>query len=198
LFRDSVIPSAKQIGFATTIYALVSLLLTGVSLIISPVMSRVGTFRPVETIPGHLALIALLALLLGAAVVITERRLDLVLLLSIPTFAILTDLDHLPSIVGVAQPIRPAHSLVFAAMAAFLIVVSLRRLDMGFAALSGFSAHLVVDTGVIPPVSPLSFMYVNLSGLHLYFAVGAVTFAILSGLISKERGRHDAYGLQHR
>ena len=171
----------------SAMYVLVALLFTGMAQLVSPVSSELGTLRELTTIPGHLSLILGFGLLLGLCVSIVQFRFDPTLTLIIPVLAILTDVDHLPSILGVMQPIRPAHSFVFAAAIAVLIFLVLRRPDLSVAALSGFSAHLAIDTGLFPPFSPLSFTYYDLGGLRAYFIAAAVFFALLAGLLAKKR-----------
>lgn len=183
---------SSQVGVllaALVLYVSLALLFTGVAQLVSPPASQTGTFRAVATIPGHVLLIFAFAAALGIAVTAVEWRFDPVLLLLVPATAVLTDVDHLPSFLGFLQPIRPAHSFLFVALAAFLVYLALRRADVSLAVVSGFAAHMSVDTGVFPPFSPLSFAYYGLSGFRPYFAVAALGFALLAGLLARSRSK---------
>ena len=174
------------------IYAAMVLVFTAISLFTAPQGSQTGIFRPVSTIPYHEVLLILLGIGLGlaASVFLWGRNWAFVFL--IPALVVLTDLDHLPSYLKWAQPIRPAHSFIFILLTVALIVMVIRRRDVEFVSLSAFFAHLSIDTGVFPPFSPVDFTYYNLNEFRIPFLVAAIAFALGAGYVSrKSRGRVD-------
>lgn len=181
---------------ASALYVFLVLFFTAVAMYVSPASSQIGTLRSLSTIPGHELAILGFAILLGLAAPAIQRRLDFTLTLMILAFSVLTDVDHLPSALGVLQPIRPAHSVFFAGSAALLLLLVLRRPDVSLAALSGFSAHLAVDTGVFPLFSPFSFVYYSLNSYRVYLVVFAVAFSLLAGLLARRAGSGRALRLK--
>jgi hypothetical protein len=165
------------------LYASLVLLFTVISLYISPQASQTGTFRALAAIPPHLLTLIGGGAILGLLAFAVFRRLDLVLL--IPSVVVLTDLDHLPSALGIAQPIRPAHSIVFIVTAFVLVAIIIKRLDLSFAVMSGFFVHLSIDTGQFPPFSPLSFDYYVLGNYTIIFVGLALVSALVAGYLGK-------------
>jgi hypothetical protein len=155
----------------------------------APPASQVGTLRAIQTIPVHEAELAACGVLLAFLPSLAARRLNYGMLLLIPAVVILTDLDHLPSMVGMLQPIRPAHSIVFLMTSVLLVLVTVRRGDLGAAVASGFFAHLSVDTGVFPALSPFSFTYYEIASYRLYFVTGAILLALFAGYLDGRRKR---------
>jgi hypothetical protein len=173
--------------FTVVLYASLELLVTLISLYTRPQGSLVGVFRSADTIPLHLLYLFLGGVALGLLYVLVFRRFDLGLVLLIPTIVVLTDLDHLPSALGIDQPIRPTHSLIFVAVAFVLVATVIRRLDLSFAVMSGFFAHLAVDTGLFPPFSPVSFNYYTLGDYQPAFIALALSSALVAGYLGKRR-----------
>lgn len=90
---------------------------------------------------------------------------------------------------GLAQPIRPTHSVIFIASAVILVAIIIRRADMEAAIMSGFFAHLAIDTGLFLAFSPVDFTYYDLSSYQSLFIVAAVVCAVAAGFFaSKRRG----------
>jgi hypothetical protein len=177
----------RPVLLTIVLYASLDLLVTLISLYVRPPGSLVGVFRPVSLIPLHVFYLALGGVALSLIAGITYRRLDLGLVILIPSIVVLTDLDHLPSALGMVQPIRPTHSLVFVAVAFVLVATVIRRLDLSFAVMSGFFAHLTVDTGLFPPLSPISFDYYNLGDYQPVFIALAVSSALVAGYLGGRR-----------
>ena len=171
------------------LYASLALVFTGVSMVTRPPGSLVGVLRPLGEIPSHVLLLAAGGVALGLLATLGLRRFDLWLWVLIPSIVVLTDLDHLPSALGLVQPVRPVHSLVFLAVAFVLVATIIRRPDLAFAVMSGFFAHLGVDTGIFPPFSPLSFAYYELAGYQLEFLLLASASALVAGLLGRRRTR---------
>jgi hypothetical protein len=165
------------------LYASLVLLFTIISLYASPRASQTGTFRALTAIPPHLLELAVGGAVLGLLVYTISRKLDLVLV--IPSVVVLTDLDHLPSALGIAQPIRPAHSIIFIVTAFIVVATIIKRLDLSFAVMSGFFIHLSIDTGEFPPFSPLSFHYYELGSYLAIFATLAVASALIAGYLGR-------------
>jgi hypothetical protein len=174
---------------ASVVYAAMVLLFTLISLYTAPQASQSGTFRPFPTIPLHVLILVSLGLGLGLTASAVRRRLDLGLAILVPALVVLTDLDHLPSYFGLAQPIRPAHSFIFILCTVALMATVIRKRDVELATLSAFFAHLSVDTGVFPPFSPVSFQYYDLGEFRTSFVVAAVAFALAAGLATNQN-RH--------
>ena len=177
----------RTVVITCLVYSAMVLLFTTVSLFIAPHESQVGTFRSVATIPSHELVLVLLGLVLGLAVSVVLRKLDLGFVILIPALVVLTDLDHLPSYFSLAQPIRPAHSIIFILVTVAVMAMVIRRTDIELASLSAFFAHLSIDTGVFPPFSPISFQYYALSQFTIPFLAAAVSFAVAAGLVNNHR-----------
>ena len=169
------------------IYALLVLLFTLISLFVSPAASRTGVFRQVDAIPAHLALLAAGGVLLSLLTYAVYRRFDLNLAVLIPSVVILTDLDHLPSALGIAQSVRPAHSILLVGVAFVVVATIIRRLDFSFAVMAGFFAHVGIDTGIFAPFSPLSFTYYTITDYRWGFLGLAVVSALAAGYLAKRR-----------
>ena len=177
----------RPVLLTIVLYASLDLLVTLISLYTRPPGSLVGVFRSLDTIPLHLFFLALGGVALSLLSVLVFRRFDLGLIVLIPSVVILTDLDHLPSALGIDQPIRPTHSFIFIAVAFVLVATVIRRLDLSFAVMSGFFAHLTVDTGLFPPLSPVSFTYYSLGEYQPVFIALAVSSALVAGYLGKRR-----------
>jgi len=177
----------RPVLLTVVLYASLDLLVTFISLYTQPKGGLVGVFRSADTIPLHLFFLALGGVALGLLSILVFRRFDLGLVVLIPSIVILTDLDHLPSALGIDQPIRPTHSLVFIAVAFVLVATVIRRPDLSFAVMSGFFAHLAVDTGLFPPFSPISFNYYTLGDYQPAFIALALSSALVAGYLGKRR-----------
>ena len=175
----------RMIAAATVIYALAVLAFTGVGLLASTPGSQTGSLRTLNSIPGHLLLLCLFGISLGLLGSLAARRVHLGMIVLIPTLVVVTDLDHLPSALGIAQPIRPAHSFVFIVAVVAVMAMTIRRGDLEAATVSAFFAHLTVDTGEFAPFAPFSFSYFGLSNYKVELAAVAVASAVVAGLIAK-------------
>jgi hypothetical protein len=155
----------------------------------APPESQVGGVRPANTIPAHLAELAGFGLLLGLAAAIFCGRKGLPLVFLAPTLIILLDLDHLPIYLGIAQPIRPAHSIVFVVTALALTAIVIKRLEIDLVVVSATLGHLGVDTGLFPPFSPFSFVYIQLDPYKAPLLIGAISAAIAAGVVLRQRSK---------
>jgi hypothetical protein len=136
-----------------------------------------------DTIPGHLAELAAFGLLLGVGGMAVYGRKGLHLVFLTPVLTVLLDIDHLPSYLGLAEPIRPAHSFVFIAVALAATAITIKALDIELVMASAFMGHLAVDTGLFAPFSPISYGYIQLDPYKLPFAAGAVLCAVAAGVV---------------
>jgi hypothetical protein len=177
----------KATVLAILLFAATVGVFTIVSLFVSPPGSQTGQLRAISAIPDHLALLVVGGVVLGSLPSIIYRRLDLALLVSIPIFVVLVDLDHLPIALGIAQPVRPAHSIIFIATVFVLMTTIIKRLDLSFAAMSGFFAHVGIDSGVFAPWAPLSFDYYDLTDYRWIFVSLAVASVVVSGYFAKRK-----------
>ncbi len=169
------------------VFAALILAFTVYGVVGSPQEAQVGTPRPYSAIPVHLAELILFGGLLAGASAILYGRKGLPLLFLTPSLVVLLDLDHLPAYIGLAQPIRPAHSFVFILTALVFTGIILRRIDLELVLASSFMGHLGVDTGLFPPLSPISFEYVQVDPYRVPLLVGSVTFALLAGFYRRKR-----------
>src|SRR2546426_151675 len=171
------------------VYAFLVLLFTFLSLHLSPSDSQIGKFRAKNTIPDHLLILAGSGALLGLLSSLVYRRLDLTIAALIPISVIILDLDHLPSFLGISQPIRPAHSIIFLLVSFALIFALVRRLDLPLAMVSGFFAHSGVDTGLFAPFSPIVFDYYTITDYRWVFLVLAVASSLAAGYYAKRESQ---------
>ena len=180
-------PSWRKILYAIVVYVGVALIFTALGLLLAPQAAQVGGTRPEETIPGHLAELAVFGLLLGlgSTVIYGIKGLPLAFLTTVLTVAL--DIDHLPAYLGYAETIRPAHSLVFAIAAMAITAITIKELDIELVVASSFMAHMAVDTGLFAPFSPITFGYVELGPYRLLFAAGAVVCALAAGVVLRIR-----------
>ena len=125
----------------------------------------------------------------GLVASLSRRTIDLSLVTLGLAFVPLLDLDHLPSVLGVEQPIRPAHSLGFLAIGLVVLyfVAARGRPEIPVIAASAFLAHIASDTGLFAFYVPVSFNYVSLNEFRIPFALGAVGLAILAGYLKSRR-----------
>lgn len=163
------------------IYAALILAFTLVGMAVAPAEAQVGAARPASAIPVHLAELVGFGVLVGCMSAVLCGRRGLPMLLLMPILVALLDLDHLPAYLGLAQPIRPAHSLVFILVALVCTAIILRRLDLELILVSSFTGHLGVDEGLFAPFSPLSFDYTQLDPYKIPLLVCAVATALLAG-----------------
>lgn len=191
-------PLWKSALYAGFIYMGAALGFTALGVAIGPSEAQVGGTRPGGTIPVHLAELAAFGLLLGLGSMAIYGRKGVPLALLTPALTVLLDIDHLPAYLGFAQPIRPAHSIVFIVVALAATAITIKELDIDLVLLSAFMGHMAVDTGLFPPFSPLSFTYVQLDPYKLPFAAGAVLCAVGAGIILRRRHRiTDVEGLEN-
>jgi hypothetical protein len=179
----------RTLVVACVVYGGMALLFTLISLYTAPRSAQIGTFRPVQTIPLHVLILALLGLGLGLALSVALRKLDFGLVVLLPALVVLTDLDHLPAYLGLAQPIRPAHSIIFIICAVALMAMVIRKAGVELVSLSAFFAHLSVDMGVFPAFSPVSFHYYIIGEFRIPALLAAVAFALVAGLAMKHKGQ---------
>ena len=171
---------------AVGIYAGLILAFTLVSLRVAVPPSEVGHLRTLDTIPSHLALLAVGGVLLGLAAAAVHRHVDLRLMVLIPTFVVLTDLDHLPSALDISQPVRPAHSFFFALAVFVLIAAATKDYGLSFAALAGFFGHIGVDTGEFAFFSPVSYQdYYTNPDYQVAFIAVALACTFVAGYFLK-------------
>ena len=181
--------TVRSAALAILAYAILVLLFTVISLYLSPSETQLGKFRAKDTIPEHLVILAGFGVLLGLVSLLVYRRLDLKLTVLIPIFVIILDLDHLPSALGVAQPIRPAHSIIFLLVAFPVLFALVRRLDLPFAMASGYVAHSGVDTGLFAPFSPFLFDYYTITDYRWVFLALAVACSLGAGYFAKRHSQ---------
>jgi len=177
----------RAILWTVLIYAGVELAFTILSLRTSAPGSQTGVFRQLSAIPNHLGDLVGFGIALGLLGSLVYRRLDLNLLVLVPVLVVLTDLDHLPSALGMSQPIRPAHSIIFIVAVVAILALVIRRPDIEAATVAAFFAHLSIDTGQFPAFSPVSFVYYDLSSYQFEMVASAIIAVLVAGYLGRRR-----------
>jgi hypothetical protein len=162
-----------------------TVLVTAVSILISPQDFKVGVFRPVNTIAPHEFILVLGSILLGVISSLGYKKFALDLTVISVLGVVLLDLDHLPSFLGISQPIRPAHSFVLFSLFIFTLCMMRLPFDKILILSSAFLIHNGVDTGIFPVFWPILNYYYSLADFKYYLIFSGVTLAYLSGLIKK-------------
>jgi hypothetical protein len=175
----------RAVFWTVVIYAAMVLAFTAVSLRTSPPESQTGVLRTLSAIPEHVVYLGGFGVVLGLVGSVIYRRLDLNLIILIPVLVLFTDLDHLPSALGLSQPVRPAHSLIFIVAVIATLALLIRRRDVEAATVSAFFAHLSVDTGVFAPFAPISFVYYSLSAYQPVIIAAAIISALAAGYLGR-------------
>jgi len=152
--------------------------------------ARIGTLRPLGTIPPKALELVLVGVGVGLAACLGARRLDYSLVGLAVAFVALLDIDHLPSVLGVDQPIRPAHSFAFLALEVLALGVAFRRRpEVVLVAVAAFFGHVAGDTGIFALFAPFSFDYTSIDPYKVPFAVVATLLALTAGYVSRRRQR---------
>ena len=180
---------AKSILVAVALYAALILVFTVAGMGLAPAEAQVGATRPASAIPLHLTELVGFGFLLGGLSAVGYGRKGLPMVLAAPFLVALLDLDHVPAYIGLAQPIRPAHSVVFILVALVCTAIVLRRLDFELILVSSFTGHLGIDQGLFAPFSPFSFDYVQLDPYRIPLLACSVVSAILVGYLWRREGR---------
>jgi hypothetical protein len=178
-------PYTKQVFLTAGIFSGLVLVFTFISLFVSPRQAEIGTARLLDTIPAHEIELVALGVVLGAIALGVYGKGGLLGALLLPALVLLLDLDHIPAFLGLAQPIRPAHSLVFLAVDVTITTIILMRLDFALIGMSAFMGHLGIDSGVVPPYSPFSFHYVQLAPYHYALIFGSVISSLAAGYLMR-------------
>ena len=185
--KASAATSWKTALYVVLLFVAVVLAFTLLGTITSPQLAQVGGTRPDETIPVHIVELGVFGLLLGAAFVVIAGRNALPLVVAAASMTVLLDLDHLPAYLGYAEPIRPAHSLVFIVVVLAIMATTIKMLEIDLIVMSASLGHMAVDTGQFAPLSPFSFAYVQLDPYRISFAVVAVLCAVAAGLVLRPK-----------
>jgi hypothetical protein len=177
----------KEVLVTGGIFSGLALAFTAVSLLASPQAANIGSARPFSTIPTHEIELLAAGVILGVLALAAFGRGGVATALLLPALVVLLDLDHLPSFLGIAQPIRPAHSLVFLFADVVITTIILMRFDFSLIAVSAFTGHLGIDTGLVPPFSPFSFQYFQLDPYRVPLIVASAFFAFAAGYIMRRK-----------
>ena len=178
----------RQVLITGVLFIALDLIFTVLALLTAPASANIGTARAMSTVPFHELELGVAGLVLGVVAVWIYGRGGAAPALLLPSLVILLDLDHTPALLGLAQPIRPAHSLLFLALDVTITTIILRRVDFGLLVVSAFSGHIGVDTGVIPPYSPVSFQYVGIAPYHALMLAISVLAAFSAGYFMRRKG----------
>lgn len=163
----------------------IDLVVTVLFLGVSGTGARIGTLRPVNTIPSKVLELLLVGGGVGLVASLAAKKLDVSLVTLAVGFVALLDFDHLPSVFGVEQPIRPTHSFTFLAIEVVALAFAFRaRPGLVPLAVSAFFAHLAGDTGIFAPYTPFLFTYTAIGAYRIPFALLAIMFALIAGWVS--------------
>lgn len=184
----------KAAGQATFIFVFMVFLFTLMGVLLAPAQAKTGSTRTSGTIPTHVEALAGFGLLLGGLAALLYGREGFHLVILIPSLTVLLDLDHIPIYLGIAQTIRPAHSIPFIILTVTITAITVKRLDIDMAILSAFMGHLGIDTGQFAPFSPITFSYIQLDPYRGAFLIAAGAAAALAGVVIRARRRR---GLPH-
>jgi hypothetical protein len=164
------------------------LAVTVVFFALSGATARIGTLRPVNTIPAKGLELVLVGAAVGLVACLVERRIDASLLTLAVAFVGLIDADHLPSALGIAQPIRPAHTLAFLALEVVVLAAVFRgRPELPLLAAAAWFGHVAGDTGEFALFAPLSFAYGSLGDFRVLFAIISAVFALAAGYLVRRK-----------
>jgi hypothetical protein len=164
------------------------LAITVIFLVLSGATARIGTLRPVGTIPAKGLELVLVGAAVGFVACVTELRIDLSLLTLAIAFVGLIDADHLPSALGIAQPIRPAHTFAFLAVEVVVLAIAFRRRpELPLLAVAAWFGHIAGDTGEFALFAPFSFDYSPLGDLRVPFVIVSAVFALATGYMVRRR-----------
>lgn len=178
----------RETGPPIIVFLAIDLVLTLFFFGVSAPAVHVGTLRPVATIPLKVLELAAAGLGIGIVASIMVKRIDLSLITLAIAFTSLLDIDHLPSLFGVAQPIRPSHSIAFLAITMLGLTFAARgRWDIPAIFLASFLAHIASDSGVFAVLAPFSFNYVSIQAFKIPLATGSLVFALLAGYMKRRR-----------
>jgi hypothetical protein len=178
----------REVSIPVLVYLLLNLTLMALALVLSQPSVRIGTLRPVGTIPLKLLELALLGASLGIVASVVERKLDIYLISLGAAFVLLLDLDHLPSVLGIEQPVRPDHTIFFLTLSFTLLLLTTRgKYEVPVISASAFAGHLAADTGIFAIYAPFSFQYVTLSDFRLQLLLLSILLALMAGFIRHKR-----------
>ncbi|MGH2638519.1 MAG: hypothetical protein ACRDF4_04455 [Rhabdochlamydiaceae bacterium] len=170
-------------------FVAIDLALTLIFFGFSSASAHVGTLRPEATIAPKVLELAAVGAGVGLIASLASRAFDFSFVTFGAAFMVLLDLDHLPSVFGIDQPIRPAHSLAFLAITVVVLyfIAGRSRPEVPVIATATFMAHIASDTGVFAFYAPISFSYISLNEFRVPLAIGAVCFAIIAGYLKSTR-----------
>ncbi len=172
------------------LYFFLGIAFTGASLLVSSSEVRIGTFRPLAAIPIHEFALFAMSILISGIAIIANRKFDFSLLLLPPVLVIFLDIDHLPSALGLTQPIRPAHSIFFIAIFSLLLFFALKKpASFSFLSISSFAGHLAVDNGVFAILAPFSFKYYSLAAYKTELFILSLCLAAIAGYLHAKSNR---------
>ena len=105
------------------IYMMINLLFTALGVLLYEPELPLGIFRGFSNIPLKAIQLLGFGVLIGFLVSLGQKKFSLMSMIYPIFFLIMLDLDHLPSFFGIAQLIRPAHSLLF--IGVFMVAIYL-------------------------------------------------------------------------
>ncbi|MEM3638096.1 MAG: hypothetical protein QXX17_03325 [Conexivisphaerales archaeon] len=184
--REAVVFVAKPVAM----YLALNLVILVVTSLVAQPSVKIGTLRPVDTIPVKIMELVSVGIVLGIITSLSEKKFDLKVIALATVFVVLLDLDHLPSLFNVQEPIRPDHTLLFLATSSVILYLTGRSsIEVPLISASSFLAHIASDNGIFGLFAPFSFQYVTLNEYDPYLYAGAVILAVIAGRAKVRRLR---------
>ncbi|MDA4126122.1 MAG: hypothetical protein OK452_02815 [Thaumarchaeota archaeon] len=183
---NSIRGSIREVLEVSAVFIAVGLTFTAVSVLTSDIHFKIGTFRPIYSIPPHLVALSAMGLAVGFATSLFSIRFSMRPVILSVVLMLLFDLDHIPAALGIPQPIRPAHSLLFLGVVVLAELILLKKpIETGVLIGAAFLGHLAVDTGLFPLFYPFSMQYYALNSIYPWLYVSAFVLAIMAGLLTR-------------
>jgi len=178
----------KETTMLVLIFCSIDIAITWLGVILVPPTEAQGVLRPISAIPLKVLLLLMLGLSLGASASFATRQFNPSLIVSGGALTLLLDLDHIPSMFNIPQPIRPAHSIIFLIAVSALVYLTTRRASLTVLTCSTFFAHLGSDKAFFPLLSPFIFDITEF-GPEVSYSLILVAFvlAYVAGLLKRRQ-----------
>lgn len=182
---------SRHTVYALVLFAITDLAFTALNMQVFGTSHSSGGLRPLYTILPKIIQLAMVGGALGALASIPTKHIDLELVAASAGFIILVDVDHLPVLLGIPQPIRPSHSIPFMITAALAIHLVTRNGHLSILSASALTAHLALDKPLFPLLAPLSpNLYEYGLDVRIGLAALSVGLALLAGATVAKRQNH--------
>lgn len=176
----------RDTAILLVVFSGVNMAITWLGVVLVPPAEAQGVLRPIDAIPLKVILLLLLGTSIGATACLAARQLKPSFAASGAILTLFLDLDHLPSLFLIPQPIRPAHSIIFLATTLPLVFLSTRKASLTLLTAATFFAHLGADKPFFPLLSPLLFDLTTF-GIEVSFILVFLAYLLALGAGMLER-----------